>query len=513
MSSLIRVHTSEPPGRRAQLRGRVALALVAAAVALVAGTAFLGPSAAVVPLPSGAFPFSAHAHPSAWLVTALLALAVAAGIAGTALAWAALDGGWAPSPRKLLAGGLVAVGLLVLVPPVTSADVLSYAAYGHTAARGLDPYTTVPASLPRDPFAEAVEAPWRATPSIYGPLATWEEEAVVSVAAGHRRLAVGLLDLANGAAFALAGALLLVVAGADEDRRRKALLGLLLNPVVLLLVVAGAHVDALVVLAVVAGLALFRRSPLWAGVAGGAGILVKLTGALPLAGWVWAARGRRRGGLVIAAGAVVVGGYAAVGLHAFNQARRAASLVSVGTPWRPLRSLLQHTVGHPAAAVVVAAGSAAVALGLAVRLANDLPRPGSETARAARAALVAALAWTLGAAYVLGWYDAVPWALIALLPITRYHRILLAHSGMLALAYLPGRVVPLPAGLAGATAVLRSAASPALLAVLIVLCLAPHRAGAKPADIHRAFTVARRTLRKRTTEPQHQHHRFGGREQ
>ena len=482
-------------------------------MALVAATALLGPSAAVVPLPPGYFPLSAQAHPSAWLVTALLALAVAAGVAGTALAWSALDRGWAPAPARLLAGGLVAVGLLVAVPPVASADVLSYAAYGHMAARGLDPYATVPAALPHDAFARAVEAPWRSTPSIYGPLATWEEQAIVSVAGGHRRLAVGLLDLANGAAFALAGALLVVVAGADEDRRRKALLGLLLNPVALLLVVAGAHVDALVVLAVVAGLALFRRSPLWAGVMGGVGTLVKLTGALPLAGWAWSARGRRRGGLVIAAGAVVAAGYAAVGLHAFNQARRASGLVSVGTPWRPLRSLLQHTVGHPAAAIVVAAGSATVALWLALRLASDLPPAGTETIRAARAGLVAALAWTLGAAYVLGWYDAVPWALIAVLPVSRYHRILLAHSGMLALAYLPGRVVALPAGLAGATAVLRSAASPALLAGLILLCLAPRRPGAEPTGAHRAFTATRRTLRKRTTQPQHQHHRFGGREQ
>ncbi|HEU5003960.1 MAG TPA: glycosyltransferase 87 family protein [Actinomycetota bacterium] len=484
MSSLIGAHTSQPagpPARLAQVRGRVALTLIAAAVALVVATALLGPSAAVIPLPPGAFPIGGNLHPSAWLVTALLALAVVAGVAGTALAWAAVGGGWAPSPRKLLAGGLVATGLLVVVPPVASADVLSYAAYGHIAARGLDPYTTVPASLPHDPYARAVEAPWQATPSIYGPLATWEEQAMVSLAGGHRRRAVGLLDLANGSAFALAGALLLGVAGADEDRRRKALLALLLNPVVLLLVVAGGHVDALVVLAVAGGLALFRRSPLWAGVIGGAGTLVKLTGALPLVGWAWAARGRRRGGLVAAAAILVAAGYAIVGLHAFNQARRASSLVSVGTPWRPLRSLLQHTVGHPAATATVAVGSAALMVWLAVRLARDLPPAASETTQttqtteAARAALVLTLAWTLGAAYVLGWYDAVPWALLALLPVSRYHRILLAHSGILALAYLPGRVVPLPAGLAGITTALRSAASPAVLALLIIVCLVPSR--------------------------------------
>lgn len=478
MSVPIRARTSEPTAAphagRVQSRGRVALALIAAGVALIAITAFLGPSAAEIPLPAGPFPVSAHAHPSAWLVTALLALAVIAGIGGVALAWAALREGWAPSPRRLLAGGLLATGILVVVPPVTSADVLSYAAYGHIAARGLDPYATVPSSLPADAYARAVEDPWKATPSIYGPLATWEEQAVVSLAGtAHQRLAVGLLDLANGAAFALAGVLLFAVAG-DDDRRRRALVAVALNPALLLLVVSGAHVDALVVLAVVGALALARRSPLGAGLLGGAAFLVKLTGGLPLLGWAWVTRARRRGlaglaGLVAGAVAVGAAGYAVVGLHAVNQARRASSLVSVGTPWRPLRSLLQHTVGHPVAAATVAVGSVALMVWLAVRLARDLPA-GDDPARAA---LVVTLAWTLGGAYVLGWYDAVPWVLIALLPVTRYHRILLAHSAMLALAYLPGRVVALPAGLAGVTTALRSAASPAVLALLVVLCLAP----------------------------------------
>ena len=70
---------------------------------------------------------------------------------------------------------------------------------------------------------------------------------------------------------------------------------------------------------------------------------------------------------------------------------------------------------------------------------------------------------------LLAWYDAVPWALAALQPVSRYHRILLAHTGMLALAYLPGRVVALPPGLGGATTVLRSAVSPLVLGVLLIV--------------------------------------------
>jgi hypothetical protein len=174
--------------------------------------------------------------------------------------------------------------------------------------------------------------------------------------------------------------------------------------------------------------------------------------------------------------AATAAGDLGTGLHALGQARRASSFVSVGTPWRPLRSVLQAVGGHGFAGFVVGAGSLALTVLLAVRLTRDLPEvdPDNRTdpvAQAARAGLAVTLAWTLAAPYVLAWYDAVPWALAALLPPSRYHRILLAHTGMLALAYLPGRVVTLPPILAGATTVLRSAVSPLVLGVLLIAAL------------------------------------------
>src|SRR6266700_3817797 len=145
---------------------RLALAATALSLGLVLVVGVLGPSAAVVPLPRGLFPFGASLHPSAWLVSLLLAGAVLAAVAATALFWAALEQGWAPSPGRLLLAGVVAAGVLAIIPPVGGADVLSYAAYGHIAARGLDPYTVRPSSL-GDAFARAVEDPWRSTPSVY----------------------------------------------------------------------------------------------------------------------------------------------------------------------------------------------------------------------------------------------------------------------------------------------------------------------------------------------------------
>ena len=472
--------------------GRLATAAAAVALGLVALTGALGPSAAVVPLPPGPFPVGASLHPSAWLVTVLPGAAVALSVAATATGWAALRRAWAPSPTRLLAAGIVAAGLLAAVPPVGGADVLSYAAYGHIADQGRDPYAVRPSSL-TDPFARAVEDPWRSTPSVYGPLATAEQALVVRLSGGNLRLAVGLLDVVNAAAFAAAGWLLFLLAGSDDDRRRRAVLAFGGNPVLLFAVVAGAHLDALAVVAVVGALAILGRRARaeappdeegpgsawgrawWAGVVAGAGVLVKLTAGLPVAGWAWLLErsGRRRQAVAVAAGAVAASaaGYLGTGLHALAQARRASSFVSVGTPWRPIRSVLQAIAGHGVAGAVVAAGSLAVAVLLAVRLARDLPEvdPADRVTEAARAGLVVALAWTLAAPYVLAWYDAVPWALAALQPVSRYHRILLAHTGMLALAYLPGRVVALPPVLGGATTVLRSAVSPLVLGVLLIV--------------------------------------------
>jgi glycosyl transferase family 87 len=468
---------------KATASGRPAMAAAGGAFGLVLVTAALGPSAAEVGLPGRFFfPLAGSLHPSPWLVTGLLAAAVLLSVASTAMGLAALRNGWSPSARRMLIAGMVAVGVLAIVPPVASADVLSYTAYGRIAALGLDPYSVRPDRFAADPIIGAVEDPWRSTPSIYGPLAVAEQAAVARVAGADLRAAVWMLGLVNAVAFAAAGWILYRLAGRagpaedEQDRRRRAVLMFALNPVLVLVVVAGGHIDALVVAAVVAALALAKRSPVWAGAAAGAGALVKLTAALPLAGWAWLSRRfpGRVARLAAGAGLVFAAGYAAAGIHAFNQARQASRFVSVGTPWRPVRALLLIAVNHNTATAIVQAGAVLLALALMRSLDRDFPAPvAEEEYDLARAGLIPVLAWALAAPYTLGWYDVVPWALLALLPPSRYDKILLAHTGMLAIAYLPGRTVALPAALKWATTILRSAVSPAVLLILLVLVLRP----------------------------------------
>jgi hypothetical protein len=456
------------PANSATARGRLGLALVAL-------TGALGPSAASRGLGAGGPlpPYAAALHPSPWLVVALLVAAVATGLAGSLLAWSALALGWAPDPRRLLAGGLVAAFALLLVPPTSSDDLYSYTAYGRMAVLGRDPYTTTPNDLGTDPVAREAGAPWRDMPTVYGPVATAEQALAMRVAGPHVRTGAALLALASALAFAGTG-LLLYVAAPDPAAERRAALLWILNPLLLLHLVAGAHVDALLVLfAVAAVLALRRATPLAtlaAGALGGAAACVKLSGVLACAALAWTCRRSPRRLALLAAGAVLVTppAYVAVGgLTALTQVRRAARFVSFGSPWRALSVPLDHYAGSGTSRGIVSALSLLAVVVLGWLLARSLPGEDG----AARTAAVVALAWLLGATYVLPWYDAWAWPFLALLPASRWDRWLAVRTAVLTLAYLPGRIVPMPAPLAGLLSGTRLYATPVALGLLLVVAV------------------------------------------
>ena len=65
---------------------------------------------------------------------------------------AGLADGWKPRYKKLFGLGTVLSLLTICVPPLTSADVLMYAAYGRLQAIGRDPYEITPAEVFRGQF-------------------------------------------------------------------------------------------------------------------------------------------------------------------------------------------------------------------------------------------------------------------------------------------------------------------------------------------------------------------------
>ena len=220
------------------------------------------------------------------------------------------------------------------------------------------------------------------------------------------------------------------------------------------------------------------------------------------------------------------------GPSSLDPALHAGSYVSIGSPWRAVRSALHPLTGEGIAEDVVKTAAVLVGIGLFVLLvraflrppapgpdgASGLPvvpllperpagassaavTPASPAAPAASAApaapvpaapggagpaalagvgglgwamvLAVAVAWLFAWPYVLPWYDSLGWALLAAAPWSRLDWLLLARTTALAVGYLPARGVALPAGLGWLETVVRTALTPAALLIILVLLVVP----------------------------------------
>ncbi len=514
-------------GRRAVLAGLASLGLLAILGAL-------GDSAAVPGLGRTARhpPWDLAAGAPAALVTVLAALGYLLG--GAAVWWglrAVRRGERLPDPRRLVTAGVVAAFALTLVPPVGSADHLSYLAYGRIAAAGDDAYLEPPGAWRggTDPVAGAVQPPWQDTPSVYGPLATGVFAAVtmVGVGLGDRlgeplRMSVWVWSLVCALAF-LAVALALDRRHRDDGARRRAAVLWTVNPVLLGQLVLGAHVDVLAAALAVGALVLTARRPAMAGLLLGAAASIKAPYAVFGLAALWgllhanaaggraiAARARSVAIGALAALAVAVPAHLLAGPHVLDQLGRASGFTSIASPWRPLVNLVELATGSGSLRPVVVPASLLVAAVLAWLLgrrilcaATVFVDPGERAdggsvqavgVATARAGLVLGAAWVLCAPYTLPWYDAMLWAplaMVAPVPLAELavlENAALARLVVLALAYLPGRVVGLTPVLTDLTLGARRYVAPVLvLAAVIVVARwarrrpSPNRPRAAPA--------------------------------
>ena len=493
------------PARLARSGGTAGLAAIGVSVALTFAVAVAGPSVMepALPGPAGQPPWSLGLHPSPYLAVSLTAAGLAAGTLGLVLVLRAVRGGWSVPARAVLVAGLLAAAALTLVPPFGSSDHLSYAAYGRMLITGHNPYTTTPAQLAAlgDPVARAVQD-WSGTPSVYGPLAT-AIQGLASLAGGTSvRLTVFVLGLANLAAFAVTALLLHRMTRRDPVQQLRAALLWACNPLLLQVLVAGAHVDGQAVVFGVAAVAVMfgpwrlagseRTSPHpgavpragLAGVLVGLGFAVKVTSALVGAGLAIALvlilghQWRRlvprltalgAGFAVTAGAAVAIGGSAML-----RQSTRASDMVSIGSPWRVIRTIIHLAVAGTAATDIVKFGAIALMVVLAVLLLRGLPASIDGTA-----AFALALAWLFAWPYVLPWYDALAWALLPLVPLVPGAAVaglegvgwlLLARTAALGFGYLPARQTDaaLPPGLGWLQPVVRHGITPAVLAAATI---------------------------------------------
>jgi hypothetical protein len=524
--------------------GRAGLALTGLSVVLTFAVAVAGPSIMEPPFPGrpGQPPWAFDAHWSPYLAVALAGAGLLAGTAGLALTLSATRRGWPLPIRALLLAGLLAAVALTLVPPFGSSDPLSYAAYGRILVTGHNPYAIGPDVLARlgDPVARAVQD-WRTTPSDYGVVATAGQALASLIGGTSARLTVFVLSVLNLAAFAGTGLILHRLGRGDRSRQTRAVLMWTANPLLLQVLVAGQHVDSQAIFFGVAAVAVFSRvagRPAWsaagwaaaAGALAGLGFAVKITVALVggglalaalqaswsggtrVAGEAQEARGvqgaggvsgawvaRRRlavvgGGLAVGFAAVAGVALAVGGADGFRQTVQASSMVSIGSPWRVIRTVLHLVMHESTADDVVKTGAVLLAVILAALLWRGLrPGPAREVqptnlrsiddfdlaGLAGRGALALSLAWLLAWPYVLPWYDGLAWALLPLVAASSLDWLLLARTAALAVGYLPARVagVVIPPGLGWLQSVVRTGVTPAVLAIVIVWLIVSLRRG------------------------------------
>ncbi|MGH3321107.1 MAG: hypothetical protein ACRDN9_13195 [Streptosporangiaceae bacterium] len=445
------------------MAGGAGLAAVAVSVALMVVLGALGPSA-IQPRygsPSALPPWFTERHPPDLLVYPLVIIVLLIGAVGVGLGLLAVRKGWAPRPRWLLVGGVLATATVLLVPSMGTTDVLHYAASGRIATLGGDPYTVTPELLASigDPVGQyAMADPWAYLPSNYGPLATVTEWLASMLGGASALRTVWWIAVFNGAAFVSTAVLLDRLAGSDRARRVRVHLAWSLNPIVLWQLVVGAHVDGLAVAAMVAALAGLTvrrgRGAALAGLGSALACAARINYALLVPGFMWGLRhDRRRLAFGIGAGGIAL----AMAFAPFLPGVLSVPLGSQGTfvagasPWAPVYGALSTVLSRPHARLVVTLMSAGAFLVVAALLARGLPEhyKGSLVSRTARPTAVIFVAWLFTTPHAAPWYDAAAWAFVPLLPVSWFAVALLVHTTLLSFGYLylPGNPIQ-PAWLA-----------------------------------------------------------------
>ncbi len=184
---------------------------------------------------------------------------------------------------------------LLVVAPLFSRDLYSYAAQGWMVAHHLNPYTYGPSVMGQGPFVGLTDQLWRNVGSPYGPVfltfAGWIVQAsrqdVLASVEGLR-----LLALLGTVAFVAAVPAIARSFGRDGAT---AFSLVALNPLVLLHLVGGGHNDALMLGFLLPGYLLARRGHPVAGIlvcAVGAAVKVPAMIGPVYIGWEWAGQGR-----------------------------------------------------------------------------------------------------------------------------------------------------------------------------------------------------------------------------
>jgi hypothetical protein len=425
---------------------RIAMVAIPASIALMVARGVAGPAK---PLPSFTAappwpPWFVQLHLGPWAAPILPWIAVVLGSIGFVAALIASRRGWRPNPKRLIAGSVLAVVALMLMPPIATGDPLYYSAYGRIGILGHNVYEAASNQFlpPRDPVAAAVRQYVPLPPSRYGPVATLSEEAAAAIAGDSPARTLFWLKVWNAVAYLVLVFVLDRLMRADRMRRTRVHLMWSLNPLLLFLIMADGHNDVLA--AALAATALFAVRKAAARHTFGGGVLlvlavgVKATYALFGAGMAWAVRRSPRALCALAAGAaaVLVPTYLLGG-------RQVVAATTIGLLGGEHTNLLWYEFARytgaarhgEAVAVTNVAGLLACGA-LALVLLWRLP-PGPPDFPGVRVTAALALALLIASPYQQAWYDAMIFPLLAVMAASRLDWIMAAHTITLSVISVP----------------------------------------------------------------------------
>jgi hypothetical protein len=199
------------------------------------------------------------------------------------------------APIRSLAWMLAAwVAPLLLVAPLFSRDVFSYAAQGEMMSHHINPYAYGPGTIGSGQFVNPVDKLWLNTPAPYGPMFLMVDGWFASASGHNAMVTVLFLRLLSVVGVGLIAYCIPKLAKAYGRDPGSAFVLAVLNPLTLLALIGGVHNDAIMVGLLVAGITAAKlKHPVWGVILCTMAAAIKVPAAMGIiyVAWDWAGPG------------------------------------------------------------------------------------------------------------------------------------------------------------------------------------------------------------------------------